>query len=693
MAKQDLENLRNIGIMAHIDAGKTTLTERVLFYSGNIHKVGEVHEGTATMDWMVQEQERGITITSAATTCYWADHTINIIDTPGHVDFTIEVERSLRILDGAIAVFDGVHGVEPQTETVWRQADRYHVPRLGFVNKLDRIGASFEASLDSITKKLGAKPLALQLPIGSEDTFKGVIDLIKMKALIWTSDEAKIGGFTERDLDENEKAEAELARDAMIETLGECDDAVMEAYIEGRALDIATLRAAIRRATIAFKIVPMFCGSALKNKGIEPLLDAVTYYLPSPVDLKDVKGFAENDETKEEVRLRVADAPLSALAFKIATDPYVGQLCYIRIYSGVLKSGEVVYNPRVTKRERIHKILRMQANQRTEIESARAGDIVAVVGLKLAITGDTLCDQKHPICFESLSFPEPVIYQAIEAKTTSDLPKLEKALERLQAEDPSFKAKEDAETGQSLIGGMGELHLDIITDRLKREFNIPVNVGSPQVVYRESVQDPVEASEELIREVAGANQYAFVRITLLPSEDQSQIKVDSSAIKNPLIPKLIIHAAEKGVREGLAAGPIAGFAVVGVSVRIDELKIREESLNDVVFQVAAANAVRKALQQAKVLLLEPVMDVEVLVPDDFMSNVITDLNSRRARIQGISQHFNLQAVHAICPLSQMFGYSTELRSITQGRATYTMKFSCYEQVSEKTLEKISGRHG
>lgn len=681
--------LRNIGIMAHIDAGKTTTTERILFYTGKIHKIGEVHEGTATMDWMVQEQERGITITSAATTCYWKKHVINIIDTPGHVDFTIEVERSLRVLDGAVAVFDGVHGVEPQSETVWRQADRYKVPRIAFINKLDRVGASYEESIKSISERLNANPIALQMPIGNESDFTGVIDLITMKALIWDDGKGQGVNYKEDEIPEELLEAAQIARESMVEAVVEFDDTVMESFLEGEQVSNEQINACIRKGTLELGMVPVLCGSAFKNKGIQPLLDAVLAYLPSPLELNDVEGVSTDGKETPIVRKRINSEPFSALAFKIATDPFVGHLCYVRVYSGVLKVGSVVYNVRLAKRERVQKILHMEANSRKEVETASAGDIVALVGMKAVSTGDTLCDQKAPISFESLSFPEPVINIAVEAKSTSDANKLTKALERLCAEDPSFRVKEDKDTGQTLLGGMGELHLEVMVDRLLREFNIAANVGSPQVAYRESISEIVKLEESFEREISGQIKKATVTLRLEPNEEQEEYGFENKCSRAQL-PSEFVDSVKEGVFSALLSGPIAGYPVVGVKAVLESAKFEEEFADEVAFQIAGANAARACLQKGRPILLEPSMSVEVSVPEDYLSNVITDLNSRRAKVSNIGQRGHLQVVDAMAPLSEMFGYSTHLRSLSQGRATYTMKFNRYEQVSAETLARFRG---
>lgn len=689
MAKKgDLQNLRNIGIMAHIDAGKTTTTERILYYTGKIHKIGEVHEGTATMDWMVQEQERGITITSAAVTCFWKDHCINIIDTPGHVDFTIEVERSLRVLDGAIAVFDGVAGVEPQSETVWRQADKYHVPRIAFVNKMDRIGASFENSFNSIKERLSGNPVAFQLPIGSEDAFQGVVDLVAMKAIIWSGEDLG-ASFKVEDIPSELEDEAALAREALLEGIAEGDDTFMEAFLNGESVSEEDIIGAARRATIDFKIIPVFCGSSFKNKGVQPLLDAVTRYLPSPLDLAEVKGFDVKDESKVLTRRRVPEEPFAALAFKIVSDAYVGQLAYARVYSGSIQAGEVVMNARLGKRERISKILQMRANQREEVKSASAGDIVAFAGLKLVGTGDTLCDQNHQISLEPLTFPEPVISIAIEPKSAADSDKLSKALERLEREDPSFNVRFNAETGQTLISGMGELHLEIIADRLMREFNVAANVGNPQVSYREAISKKGRSRYTFERETEKTKQFAEVEVAVEPYEGDEPFIFENKAPETA-VPKEILVGVRKGVEEAMQAGPLAGFALINIKVTLLGGKFDPECSDANAFKVAAGSAIREAVRSCEPKLMEPVMAIEVLVPENYMSNVITDINSRRSRVNNIGSKGTLQCVDAVAPLAEMFGYSTQLRSISQGRATYTMRFSHYEEAPAQVKKRITG---
>lgn len=690
----DQSSLRNIGIMAHIDAGKTTTTERILYYTGKIHKIGEVHEGTATTDWMVQEQERGITITAAAISCRWRNHQINLIDTPGHVDFTIEVERSLRVLDGAVAVFDGVSGVEPQSETVWRQADKYKVSRIAFINKLDRVGADFPASVDSIRTRLASNPIPFQIPIGAEENFRGVIDLVRMKALLWPdADKGRGENFESTEVPAELKDEALLARETLISSLADVDDSIAEKYLEGIEPDVADVIAAARRATISFKIVPVFCGSAFKNKGIQPLLDAIIDYLPSPLDVTAVTGFSADDKETAIVRKRDVSEPFSGIAFKIMNDNFVGQVVFARVYSGKLSVGEVVLNSRTGKRERITKILRMQANQREELQTVEAGDICALAGLKQIATGDTICDQKHPIRFESVVFPEPVISIAIEPKTTADMDKLMKSLERLENEDPSFRVNYNAETGQTLINGMGELHLEIIVDRLKREFKVDANVGAPQVSYRETITGGAEVEETFSREGGGIAQFAKVRIAVKHSpgtEAQGGLIFINKA--SPLeIPSQFVEGVRKGLLESMQAGALAGFPVIGVTAELLGGAFDQQISTDNSFKVAGSLALRQALRQASPQLLEPVMWIEVLVPEDYLSNIITDLNSRRAQINSVSLRGHLQVVEASAPLELMFGYSTQLRSISQGRATYTMRFDSYQPVAQSTLMRITGR--
>jgi elongation factor G len=687
-----LEKTRNIGIMAHIDAGKTTTTERILYYTGINYKLGEVHEGTATMDWMVQEQERGITITSAATTCFWRDHRVNIIDTPGHVDFTIEVERSLRVLDGAVAVFCSVGGVEPQTETVWRQADKYGVPRLAFVNKMDRVGADFFRVVQMIRDRLGAHPAILQIPIGAEEKFIGIVDLISMKALVW-EDESLGAKFHEEPIPEGLKAQADEYRDKLLEAVADCDESIMERYLEGKPIEESQLRAAVRKATLSLKIVPVLCGSAFRNKGVQPMLDAVVDFLPSPTDIPPVKGI--NPDTQEtDERPAKDDAPFSALAFKIMTDPFVGTLSFFRVYSGSLTSGSSVYNSTKTKRERVGRLLKMHANKREEIKEVYAGDIAAAVGLKTATTGDTLCDEDHPIVLESIDFPDPVISIAIEPKSKADQERLGLSLQKLATEDPSFKVRTDEETGQTIISGMGELHLEIIVDRLLREFNVGANVGKPQVAYKETVRKAVEQQGKFIRQTGGRGQYGDVWIKLEPQRPGSGFEfVD--AIKGGSIPREYIPAVEKGIREATDNGALAGYPVVDVKATLFDGSYHDVDSSEIAFKIAGSMAFKEAARKASPVLLEPIMSVEVVVPEDFMGDVIGDINSRRGKVLGMDARPAAHAIDARVPLAQMFGYATDLRSMTQGRATYTMQFSHYEPVpaavAEGIIAKFSGK--
>lgn len=684
----DLHKIRNIGIMAHIDAGKTTTTERILYYSGNIYKVGEVHEGTATTDWMVQEQERGITITSAAVSCKWNDAIINVIDTPGHVDFTIEVERSLRVLDGAVAVFDSVHGVEPQSEAVWRQADRYKIPRLAFINKLDRVGGNFQKSVQSIKDRLHSCPLPIQIPIGEEENFSGIIDLIHQKAFVWENEEDWGRNFKECEIPETSKEAFQRAREHLIETLSEYDEELMDSYLEGREIAPEDLERVLRKATLAFETIPVLAGSALKNKGVQFLLDAIVKFLPSPLDLDALEGFSSDEKEELVYRKRLPDESFSALAFKIMSDPFSGLLIYLRVYSGKISAGDMYLNTRTGKKDRIQKIFRMHANQRKEIKEVQAGDIVAIVGPKTLRTGDTLSDSKHPIRYESIVSPEPVIFQAIEAKNTSESEKLQNSLKRLELEDPTLKVSEDKETGQTLIGGMGELHLDVIVDRLKREFRIEAHVGAPQVAYREGISLEKTLKKTWERQVQDKKQFAEVSIRVQKSEDQSVYELENS-LSEDTFPNHLAKALEKGIRNSLNAGPIAGYPVVGVKVIIEDASYLEDSSDEVAFEIVGGIALREALQKANPILLEPVMSLEVLVPDSYLSNVITDLNTRKAKIQQLGQNASVQVIDATVPLSSMFGYSTDLRSVSQGRANYTMKFSHYEEVSKETLARFT----
>ncbi|MBT1076306.1 elongation factor G [Geobacter grbiciae] len=686
-----LEKTRNIGIMAHIDAGKTTTTERILYYTGVTHKIGEVHEGAATMDWMEQEQERGITITSAATTCNWGDHRINIIDTPGHVDFTIEVERSLRVLDGAVAVFCSVGGVEPQSETVWRQADKYGVPRIAFVNKMDRVGADFFRGVSMIRDRLKANPVPIQLPIGAEDTFKGVVDLVEMKAIVW--DEESLGAkFHVEEIPADLQELAQEYHEKMVEEISSHDDALMEKYLGGEELTVDEVRAAIRNATIAIQICPVICGSSFKNKGVQNLLDSVVEYLPSPVDIPSIKGI--DADSGAEIERRAADSePFSALAFKIMTDPFVGQLCFIRVYSGVLNSGSYVYNSTKGKKERIGRLLKMHANKREEIKEVLAGDIAAAVGLKYTTTGDTLCPEDAPVILESIEFPEPVIAIAIEPKTKADQEKLGISLQKLASEDPSFRVRTDEETGQTIISGMGELHLEIIVDRLMREFKVEANVGKPQVAYRETVTKKVKVEGKFVRQSGGRGQYGHVWIEMEPQEPGKGYEfVD--AIKGGVVPREYIPAVDKGIQEAMDTGVLAGFPCVDFKVALVDGSYHEVDSSEMAFKIAGSMAFKEAAAKASPVLLEPIMSVEVVVPEEYMGDVIGDLNSRRGRIMGMEGRAGAQVVSSMVPLAQMFGYATDLRSATQGRATYTMTFDHYEQVpksvSEEIIAKVKG---
>lgn len=689
--KTPIERYRNIGVMAHIDAGKTTTTERILFYTGVSHKLGEVHDGAATMDWMEQEQERGITITSAATTCFWKgmegnypDHRINIIDTPGHVDFTIEVERSLRVLDGACTVFCAVGGVQPQTETVWRQANKYKVPRLAFVNKMDRAGANFMRVYEQIQTRLKAHPVPVQLPIGAEEKFEGVVDLIKMKAIYW--DEASQGmRFDERDIPADLLENAKVWREKMVETAAEANEELMNKYLEEGDLSIADIKTGLRLRTISNEIVPMLCGSAFKNKGVQAMLDAVLDYLPSPVDIRAINGEKENGEAGE--RHASDEEPFAGLAFKIATDPYVGQLIFFRVYSGVVASGDTIYNPIKGRKERIGRLLQMHANQREEIKEVRAGDIAAAVGLKEAVTGDTLCDPSDIITLERMIFPEPVIHVAVEPKTKLDQEKMGIALNRLAQEDPSFRVRTDEESGQTIISGMGELHLEIIVDRMKREFSVEANVGAPQVAYREAIRKAVEVEGKFIKQSGGRGQYGHVWLKMEPHEAGKGFEfVD--AIKGGTVPREYIPAVEKGLRDTLPNGVLAGFPVVDVKVTLFDGSYHDVDSNENAFKMAASIAFKDGMRKANPVLLEPMMAVEVETPADFMGNVVGDLSSRRGMIQGMDDLPGLKVIRAEVPLAEMFGYSTTLRSATQGRATYTMEFKHYSEAPKNVAEAV-----
>lgn len=680
-----LEQTRNIGIMAHIDAGKTTTTERILFYTGRVHRMGEVHEGGATMDWMEQEKERGITITSAATTCEWAGHQINIIDTPGHVDFTIEVERSLRVLDGAVALFCAVGGVEPQSETVWRQANKYGVPRIAFVNKMDRTGADFETAINQMRERLKANPIPVQVPIGEGEMFRGVIDLISNKAIVW-HDHTQGATWDEIEIPGDLQKEARHWRINLLEAVAEHNDELLMKYLEGEEITISELKKVVRAATLSMDITPVFCGSAFKNKGVQRLLDGVIDYLPSPVDLPPMKGIVPRTE---EVAERMADpeAPFSAIAFKIMTDPYVGKLTFFRVYSGTLTKGSQVLNSTTQKKERIGRILLMHANSREDVEVVRAGDIAAAVGVKDVHTGDTLCDPKHPIILEKMEFPEPVIRIAIEPKTKSDSDKLGVGLQKLTEEDPTFKVSIDDDSGQTIIAGMGELHLEIIVDRLKREFKVEANVGRPQVAYREALTVSVDERYQHKKQSGGRGQFAEVWVEIGPSEETSGLEFIDE-IRGGAIPREFIRSVEKGIQSALAQGPLAGYPVEGVKARLYDGKFHNVDSDQLSFEVAGRRAFRSASRRAKPVLMEPVMSVEVVTPEEYMGDVIGDLNARRGRIESMGQRQDAQVIKASVPLSAMFGYATDMRSITQGRAIFSMQFDHYSEVPKSIAEDI-----
>ena len=684
-----LAKTRNIGIMAHIDAGKTTTTERILYYTGRNYKIGEVHEGAATMDWMVQEQERGITITSAATTCRWRDTWINIIDTPGHVDFTVEVERSLRVLDGAVAVFDAVAGVEPQTETVWRQANKYRVPRICFVNKMDRVGADFPRTVEMIRDRLDATPAVVQLPIGVEADFRGVVDLLGLRALVW--EEGMGERWEETDVPEALRSEAHDARHQLVDVLSNYDDTIMEKFLADEEITAEDLGRALRTATLANEVVPVLCGSAFKNKGVQPMLDAVVDYLPSPLDLPPTVGTRPGREDKTEERPADDAAPFAALAFKIMTDPYVGKLTYLRVYSGTLRKGGTVANSTRDRKERIGRLLQMHANHREDKDAIFAGDIVAAVGLKQTTTGDTLCDPAHPIVLEALEFPEPVIHVAVEPKTKADQDKLGKALFALSEEDPTFRVRTDDETGQTVISGMGELHLEVLVDRMLREFNVDANVGKPQVAYRETIRKPVDKVEErYVRQTGGRGQYGHVVIDLEPTGPGGGYEFIDK-ITGGVIPKEYIPAVDAGIQEALTSGVLAGYPMVDVRVTLTFGSYHEVDSSEMAFKIAGSMAVKKAARIAAPVLLEPVMAVEVVTPEDYMGDVIGDLASRRGRVEGMDQRGNSHVVRAQVPLAEMFGYATDLRSRTQGRATYTMQFHAYNEVPDSIAKEIIAR--
>jgi elongation factor G len=686
----DLAKVRNIGIMAHIDAGKTTTTERILFYTGINYKIGEVHDGGATMDWMEQEQERGITITSAATTCMWKGNLINIIDTPGHVDFTVEVERSLRVLDGAVCVFDGVAGVEPQSETVWRQADRYNVPRICFVNKLDRTGASFQRCVDMIGSRLNAIALVLQLPIGSEGDFLGVIDLIAMKALTWRGETQKGEDYVIEEIPVDMLEEAKAGREAMLETLADADDAIMEKFLEGIELSEEEIIAGIRRATLADKLTPVLTGSAFKNKGVQPMLDAVNRYLPSPLDISAIVGHKYDDPEQEDTRQPSDAEPFSALAFKIMSDPHLGKLTFVRIYSGTLETGATVLNATTGKKERIGKIYQMHANKREEKDSAGAGMIIAVMGLKDTTTGNTLCDPAKPIILESMDFPDPVISVAIEPKTKGDQEKLGVAIQRLSEEDPTFHVQSDEETGQTIISGMGELHLEILVDRMRREFKVEANVGKPQVAYRETIRKTVERYDYTHKKQSGGSgQFAKVQIAMEPITDNAELHYEFvNKITGGRVPREYIPSVDAGCKESMQNGPLAGYPMVDVRITLLDGAYHDVDSSELAFKIAGIAAFREAARLANPVLLEPVMSVEVITPEDFMGDVIGDLNSRRGQIQSMDERSGARIVKAVVPLSEMFGYVGDLRSRTQGRASYSMQFDSYTEVPQAVAKEI-----
>jgi elongation factor G len=689
-----LEKTRNIGIMAHIDAGKTTTTERILYYTGRSYKIGEVHEGTATMDWMVQEQERGITITSAATTCFWRDCRVNIIDTPGHVDFTVEVERSLRVLDGAVAVLDAVSGVEPQTETVWRQADKYRVPRIVYANKMDRVGADFYRCLDMLRERLGAHPVAIQLPIGREDQFKGLVDLIEQVAYVWDEDDETLGKDYQKVAVPADMADVvKEYREKLIEGLAEVDDHLMEKYVGGDAISIEELKAAVRKGTILMKVFPVFCGASFKNKGVQALLDAVIDYLPSPLDIPPVQGI--NPETKAvEERKAADDEPFSALAFKIMNDQHVGQLVFLRVYSGMLNASSGVLNSTKDRKERVGRLLRMHANKREEVEAVASGDIAAAIGLKYTTTGDTLCDSDKPIVLESMTFPEPVIAVAIEPKTRADEERLGVSLSRLAMEDPTFRVTTEEETSQTLFHGMGELHLEIIVDRLLREFKVEDNVGKPQVAYRETIRKHGEAQGKFVRQTGGRGQYGDVYIEVDPNEPGGGFVFENKIIGGS-VPREYVPAVEKGIKEAMETGVLAGYPMVDIKVALTDGSYHDVDSSEMAFKIAGSMGFKEACRRAKAVLLEPVMDVEVVTPEEYMGAIVGDLNSRRGRILSMEARGTSQVIRANVPLGMMFGYATEMRSMTQGRATYTMQFARYEEVpaaiAEEIMAKVAGK--
>ncbi len=682
-----LQQTRNIGIMAHIDAGKTTFTERVLFYTGKKHKIGETHDGAADMDWMEQEKERGITITSAATTCFWRDHKINIIDTPGHVDFTVEVERSLRVLDGAIAVFDGAAGVEPQSETVWRQADKYKVPRICFVNKMDKLGADFFMSLDSIRDRLSPKAVAAQLPIGAEETMRGVVDLLTQKAYEFQGQYGE--KVVEIPIPEDMKEQVEKYRNELIERIVECDDALTEKYLGGEDISIEELKTALRKGVISDEIYPVFCGTALQNIGVQLTLDAVVDYLPSPLDLPDVIGTDPRDEDKKIALKADPNEPLVALAFKIATDPFVGKLCFVRVYSGTLHAGSYVLNTSTGNKERVGRLVRMHANHREEIKEIKAGDIAAIIGLKNTITGHTLCDESRPVRLESIKFPEPVIKIAVEPKTKADQEKMGIALQKLAEEDPTFRVETNEETNQTLISGMGELHLDVIVDRMKREFKVEANVGKPQVSYRETIKTKAEAEGKYIKQSGGRGQYGHCWLRVEPQEEGKGFEfVDE--IKGGVIPKEYIPAIEKGVKEAMEQGVLAGYPMVDIKVAVYDGSYHEVDSSEAAFKMAAILGFKEACRKAEPVILEPIMKVEVTTPEEYMGSIVGDLNSRRGQIDRMYDRGNIKVIDARVPLAEMFGYATDLRSMSQGRANYTMEFLHYREVPKNVADELMG---
>jgi elongation factor G len=688
-----LERCRNIGIMAHIDAGKTTTTERILFYTGITHRIGEVHEGTATMDWMEQEQERGITITSAATTCFWRDIRINIIDTPGHVDFTAEVERSLRVLDGACAVFDAVHGVEPQSETVWRQADKYGVPRICFINKMDKMGADFEHAVDTIRKRLNARPVAIQIPIGQEAAFKGVIDLVGMKAIYWR-DETMGAKYEVEEIPADLKKKAEAFHAQLVESVAENDDEMLHKFLEGETITADELRASLRKSVIALKLFPVLCGTAFKNKGVQTLLDAVVDYLPSPLDIPPTEGVEPEHPEKKLLRKPADNEPFSGLAFKIMADPFVGQLVFVRVYSGQLKTGDSVLNTTRGKSERIGRLLKMHANKREEINEIYAGDICACVGLKNITTGDTICSEKAPILLESIEFAAPVISVAVEPKTKGDQEKMGVALNRLAQEDPTFKVATDPDSGQTIISGMGELHLEIIVDRMMREYKVEANVGKPQVAYRETIRKHAEAEGKYIRQTGGSGHYGHVKLRIDPNEMGKGFEFINE-IKSGSVPREFFKPIEQGVKQAMEGGVLAGYELVDIKVTLYDGSYHEVDSDEMAFKIAASMGFKEAARKASPVLLEPIMSVEVVVPEEFMGTIIGDLNSRRGRIEGIDHRAGSQVIKALVPLAEMFGYATNMRSNTQGRATFSMHFAHYDEapraVTEEIIAKVQGK--